>query len=204
MKKVFSCFLCMILLCTLLPALADSVSDVMQVTNCESWVSLRESPQTSAKRIKKVHLGELVTFCQADANGFVRCVYDGQTGYILQKYLKKTSYTLYDEVLPNQVVTNCEDYVSQREQPDTSSNRVQKIPQGAVVTACIRYTDAFTICTYKGKTGFVSTKYLRKADYSWEDLPNKTYPSLPSAMRVINVNEWVSLREHPTSYSIRL
>ena len=80
MKRIIACMLVLMLLPF---ALADS----MVVVNCEEWVSLRKSPDTSAERLKKVPLYEVVTDCEWADNGFVRCTYDGETGYILEKYL---------------------------------------------------------------------------------------------------------------------
>ena len=80
MKRLIACILMLMLLPV---ALADS----MVVVNCDEWVSLRKSPSTSADRLKKVPLYEVVTDCEWAENGFVRCTYDGATGYILEKYL---------------------------------------------------------------------------------------------------------------------
>ena len=76
----------MILLALLLavPALADT----MAVVNCEEWVSLREKPDTKSARIAKVPLYAHVEDCELAENGFIRGSYDGDTGYILEKYLE--------------------------------------------------------------------------------------------------------------------
>ena len=61
-------FVALLLLCiafTMLPALADAeYIGNMEVVNCNEWVSLRESPSTSAKRLVKVSLGAIVSNCE--------------------------------------------------------------------------------------------------------------------------------------------
>ena len=86
MKKLLCGLLCAaLLLCALGTALA---SRGMRVTNCKEWVSLRQSPSESAKRLAKVPLGALVTDCEWAENDFISCVWEGKSGYILAKYLE--------------------------------------------------------------------------------------------------------------------
>lgn len=61
----------------------------MRVVNCDSWVSLREEPSTSARRITKVPLGALV-FTYGQIDDFTYCVYENedQAGFILTRYLE--------------------------------------------------------------------------------------------------------------------
>ncbi|MBQ2700116.1 MAG: hypothetical protein IJF65_03060 [Clostridia bacterium] len=59
----------------------------MQVVNCEDWVSLRASPDAQSKRLVKVPLGDTVTGCVSQGNGFIQCTYKGKTGYIKEEYL---------------------------------------------------------------------------------------------------------------------
>ena len=59
--------------------------------NCNEWVSLRQAPSTSARRLATVYLGQ-----QVDAyyyNGtFCYCCYNGIWGYILSEYLGNYPY----------------------------------------------------------------------------------------------------------------
>ena len=207
MKKLLCATLCLLMALSVLPALADSVSEVMQVVNCNEYVSLRKTPDTSADRLAKVHLGEFVTNCAEASNGFVYCTWDGKTGYILAKYLKTTPWSTSNEkIIPNQMVCNCSEYVSLRQYPDTNSTRLQKVPLNAIVTGCIRYNDQFVWCTYKKDSGYILAKYLKKANYNVKTTPTptpkpkvtptpKVYPALPYYMQVVNCNEYVSLRK---------
>ena len=224
MKRCVCAILCLIMLLAALPemkAQALTVTKVMQVYKCNEYVSLRKLPDKKSDRLKKVHLGELVTECQDAGDGFIRCKWDGTYGYILAEYLKPRADIAYGgDVLKNQMVYNCDEYVSLRKDPDTKSERLAKVPKGAIVTGCIYWSDSFTKCEYKGKTGYILSKYLKTADYTVKvtptpttkptttpkpsATPNTVYPALPFAMTVINCNEFVSLRAKPTSNSNQL
>ena len=87
MKRIICITLFLALLLSMVPAMADEVSEVMQVVKCSDYVSLRETPDTKAKRLAKVHLGEYVIYCTEAENGFVHCIYKGYEGYILEQYV---------------------------------------------------------------------------------------------------------------------
>ena len=206
MKKWLAALLCTVMLFSLLPSLAgaESITTVMTVANCNDWVSLREKADASSKRLLKVHLGEFVCECEDGGNGFIKCAFGGKTGYIQSKYLKATDLTGSEGILKNQMVVKVEEWVSLREQPDTSSKRLAKVPLGAVVTQCMSWNGNFVCCTYKGQTGYIATQYLTDADWDWLDNQGKTYDAVPDTMQVINCNEWVSLRQLPSSKSPQL
>ena len=210
MKRFLCVFLCCLMLLSLLPALAQNVTEVMQVVKCSDYVSLRKEPSTSSERLIKVHLGELVYDCEPATGDFVKCSWEGKTGYILAKYLKTTDYTMNDNIMPNQMVYNCDEYVSLRKSPDSSSERLVKVPKGAIVTGCVSYLGNWVLCEYKGHKGYVLSKYLKKADYTVKPTPTpvptptptpKVYPALPYYMQVVNCNEYVSLRKTASSSS---
>ena len=196
MKKFLCVFLCLSMMLCVLPAFAAGVSPVMQVTKCNSYVSLRVSPDTKSTRLVKVHLGELVTGCESASNGFVKCTFDGQTGYILEKYLKTTTEPSDAKVLPNQQVTKCTSWVSLRKEADTSSERLAKVPLGATVKSCV-LTGSFVKCTYGGKTGYILAKYLK-------DASSTPAADLTGEARVINCTTYVSLRATPDTSATRL
>lgn len=196
MKKFLCVFLCLSMMLCVLPAFAAGVSSVMQVTKCNSYVSLRVSPDTKSARLVKVHLGELVTGCESASNGFVKCTFDGQTGYILEKYLKTTTEPSDAKVLPNQQVTKCTSWVSLRKEADTSSERLAKVPLGATVKSCV-LTGSFVKCTYGGKTGYILAKYLK-------DASSTPAADLTGEARVINCTTYVSLRATPDTSATRL
>ena len=60
----------------------------MRVVWCKEFVSLREEPKKTSKRLAEVPLGAIVYSC-TDINDvrFYKCEYEGQTGYVLKGYL---------------------------------------------------------------------------------------------------------------------
>ncbi len=199
MKRFLCVLVCLSFVLGLMPALASGVSPVMEVTKCNSYVSLRVSADTSSARLVKVHLGELVTNCESAANGFVKCSFDGQTGYILEKYLKTTSESAFADVLPNQQVTKCNSWVSLRKDPSTTAQRLAKVPLGATVKSCVREGE-FVKCTYSGKTGYILAKYLKNASSGSTPAGADLY----GEARVVNCAKYVSLRATPDTSSTRL
>lgn len=220
MKRFLSLLLMLVLALSVMPVMAraDDPTDVMEVYNCNEYVSLRESPDTKSKVLKKVYKGDLVyLYNSAAGNGFYQVEFDGKVGYILSKYLKGTTFKCYAVILPNQQVYNCSEWVSLRKEENAQSERLIKVPLGAVVTRCVDGNGTWIYCTYKGKSGYIKKDYLRTADYDKikreeeerkrkeEEEAAKNYPKTPfDCMQVVNAQTWVSLRKEPSTDSKRL
>ncbi len=91
MNRWFALLICLLLFAGL-PALAEG--EDMVVVNCESWVSLRAQPSTSARRLAKVPLGDIVRNCTWVSDSFIYCEFDGWEGYVLAKYLEPMGVTV--------------------------------------------------------------------------------------------------------------
>ena len=66
----------------------DNYIGAMRVVWCKEWVSLREQPGKTFKRIAEIPLGAIVYSCVDIGNPlFYQCESEGQTGYVLQGYL---------------------------------------------------------------------------------------------------------------------
>ena len=213
MKRSICILMCMCMLAAALPALAAGVTDVMCVYNCNEWVSLRESPDTSSKRLAKVRLGELVTDCKGSYDGFIQCEYDGKVGYIATKYLKMTDFSSGESFPGNQMVVNVSEWASMWSGPSTSTSRVVKVPVGSIVTSCVGTTGNFIYCEYtSGKKvykGYISSSYLKKANYNVAkentNITTVTAGGIDDiTMTVVNCTDWVSLREKASASSARL
>lgn len=195
---------------------AEEHSPIMEVYKCNEYVSLRETPDTQSKRLSKVYLGALVYYCAEAEAGFCLVEYNGKQGYILSKYLKDTDFDSNSVIMPNQQVYNCSEWVSLREDPDAKSDRLVKVPLGAVVTRCLIADEGWMYCTYKGKSGYIKKSYLKTADYDKikkeeearkkaEEEAAANYPKgYIDCMQVVNAESWVSLRESPSTDSKRL
>ena len=213
MKRLMSILICLCMLLPVIPVMATGLSDVMCVYNCKEWVSLRESCDSTSKRLAKVHLGELVTNCSMSYDGFIQCEFSGKVGYIQNKYLKETNVTMYESFPGNQMVINVSEYASMWDMPDSSSSRVTKVPVGSIVTSCVRNGGKYTYCEYKsGKkvyAGWISNSYLKKANYTASQPNSKVTPIEGTdvngiSMTVINCEDWVSLREKASTSASRL
>jgi len=66
-------------------------------------------------------------------------------------------------------VVNCEEWVSLRKSPSTSSERLKKVPLDATVTDCEWVDGHFTRCTYEGVTGYILDKYLEPIEANEPD-----------------------------------
>ena len=88
-KRMACLVLVFMLMSTMIAASAYAPYEKLHVTNCNAWVSLREEPSTSSKRIVQLPLGVLVSF--VDENGdFLKVSYSGTMGYVGREYLKAT------------------------------------------------------------------------------------------------------------------
>ena len=145
----------------------------LTVVNCKSWVTLRETPSTSAATVTRVPLGESVDAYYYNGR-FVECYYRGMHGYILSQYLDDGYYrdyqryeygdsteqnTDYDNFLGQLRIINCKSWVTLRSSPSTSAATVARIPLGAYVEA-YKYDGQFYECYYQGMHGYVLSRYL--------------------------------------------
>ena len=96
MKRTISLLLCLLLTACLAAGYAEEngegapqTYDMMQVVNCQEWVSLREFPDTKSDRLYKVPLNDMVLNCYAYDERFICCEYQGIRGYIAGEYLRK-------------------------------------------------------------------------------------------------------------------
>ena len=95
MKRFVALLLLLCIVFTMMPALADAeYIGHMEVVNCNEWVSLREKPSTSAKRLVKVSLGAIVSNCEQFSDAWIYAEYDGYAGYIQAKYLEPSDNRL--------------------------------------------------------------------------------------------------------------
>jgi hypothetical protein len=127
------------------------------VVNCQSYVTLRRYASTSAPEVTRVPKGAAVDAYYYDGT-FCHCYYNGKEGYILSKYLGKSSSSS-GTYLGKKTIVNCESWVTLRSKPSTSASTVTRVPWGETVEA-YSYNSQFAECTYKGLHGYILLKYL--------------------------------------------
>ena len=64
------------------------------------------------------------------------------------------------------MVTNCENYASLREKPDSSAERVAKVPYLEVVDV-YRFEGAYAYCHYDGTYGYILKEQLKEVPYEY-------------------------------------
>lgn len=154
--KLFLLFLLLGLSLAPINALAVEELDSLHVVGCDHWVSLREEPSVSAKRLAQVPLRAIVTYLGEMKNGFARVNYGGENGYILTRYLSD------EDISVPMYVANCREYISLRSTASTKALRLTRIPLGAEVE-CLSTLDnesEMMYVRYGGQTGFVLRRYL--------------------------------------------
>ena len=65
------------------------------------------------------------------------------------------------DYLGDMEVVNCKEWVSLRELPSTSANRLMKVYRGAVVNNCQQFGDEWIYAEYDGIGGYILAKYLQ-------------------------------------------
>ena len=207
----------------------DMLMNNQMVVKCEEYVSLRESPDKSSKRLKKVPLYGVVTGCVKYSEDWVCCEYDGKRGYILASYLEKADYdkianyqkqqkaieeakkqlenNTYPAIAYPMEVVNCNEWVSLFKYPFTDSARLKKVALGELVTNCVQVSDEFIYCTYDGASGYVLKKYL--AEYIASDDEGtiqssafEVFTDLPAYSELKTVGETVLDYTAPNGYTV--
>lgn len=66
--------------------------DILQVGNCNEYITLRQDPSVNAASLSRIPLGANVTVISEAENGFMCVRYLGQTGYVLSGYLSDMTF----------------------------------------------------------------------------------------------------------------
>lgn len=207
MMKKLSLLLAVVMLISSmgLTALAGSYLGSLRVVNCQDWVTLRSGPSTSASSICKVPLGAVVEGYYYNTE-FTECYYNGNWGYILSTYLAgsySNSAAGYSDYLGKKTVVNCNEFVTLRSSPSTSASPVTRVAKGQVVDAYY-YNSEFSYCYYNGMSGYILSYYLGSGyNYSY-NYGNYYHNEYMGGARVVNCEEWVSLRSQPSTSASRV
>lgn len=132
----------------------------LYVVNCNEDITLRTSPSTEADAIRRIPLGEPVSFIEKAANGFYMISYMGDVGYALASYLTTGDGSSLEEGYPMLKVVNCNESITLRMEPSTSAEEIRQIPLGATVSYIETAENGFYKVTYLGDTGYALASYL--------------------------------------------
>ena len=155
MIKRFALILCILLI--FLPLFASAEYNPfeyvgnMEVVNCSEWVSLREVPSTTAKRLVKVSLGSIVHNCYAFTDEWYYAEFDGYGGYILADYLRPSeNETTFSAMLTLYCDGGVEVF------PTISSGEIfDLIPENTIVRNCHVENNGRVYVEYGGKCGYL-------------------------------------------------
>lgn len=84
---------CLLLVCILLASSALAcdtwrTGDHVQAVNCKEYISLRDAPSTKGSVLDRIPLDGVAVYLRSYNEEFDEVLYNGQTGYVMSKYLK--------------------------------------------------------------------------------------------------------------------
>lgn len=116
---------------------------------------------------------------------YISYLYDGDYSYEGSEAITDISYiTMF--------VVNCNESITLRTSPSTSSTEICQIPLGASVSYISSDINGFYKIAYQGKTGYALAAYLSETE---PELGETIYYT----MRVVNCNESITLRTSPST-----
>ena len=139
--------------CCLLASVALAETEYfgrMEVVNCNEWVSLRQRPSTSAKRLVKVSLGAIVDNCQRIDDEWIYVEYDGYSGYILAKYLEPSEGRLTFSAMMVTVLDGAPFYAT-----IDSTESIDCIPANTIVRNCHIMDNGRVYVEWGSRCGFI-------------------------------------------------
>ncbi len=153
MKRLTTLLLLLCMVFAAMPVTAESeYIGSMEVVNCNEWVSLRESPSTSSKRLVKVSLGAIVSNCEQLNEDWIYAEYDGYSGYILAQYLAPSDNRLTFNAM---MITMAGDGAPFYATID-SAEPIDYIPANTIVRNCCIMDNNRIYVEWGGRCGFIS------------------------------------------------
>lgn len=137
-----------------------------RVFHCKKSVALKKEPSASAKTICKVKYGKKLDWCYGvkKRNGYYNVFYGDKEGWIKAKYCNFSQESWGLDWATTKVV-KCKKFISLRKRANSSSKRICKIPKGQLVFMEIENydldEDKYVYVDYRGKRGYVASKYLK-------------------------------------------
>ena len=165
----------------------------MIVSNYSQSAPLYAQPAPEFGVLVQVPKGTVLDGCYEAHDGYYHVGYNDIFGYIHGDYLEAhDSETVQPDqyYLGRMQVYNCDEWVSLRAQPDTGSERLMKVPLGAIVSNCYWQDDNFIYAEYEGRCGFILADYLTELQF---ELESESY----AAMKVVNCDAYAPMYQYP-------
>ena len=140
--------------------------DTYYVKYCNTSISLRVSPSTSAEAPWQIPLGASVSFLGVSENGFYHISYNDNEGYALASYLVSSTGSAPYKICQ---VVNCDEDITLRQEASANSGAITTIDKGERVSYV---KDAgfdsqgypFYEIYYMGQHGYARADYLQFVD----------------------------------------
>ena len=152
MKRFAALFLLLCMALSAIPAFAAESLGSMEVIRCKEWVSLREKPDTAAKRLAKVPLGAVVSRCEQAGDGWIYAEYDGHAGYIQARYLTPSDNRLTFNAMLITIAGEGAPFYATLD-AETPSDVV---PTDTLVRNCRVMDNGWVYVEWGGRCGFIS------------------------------------------------
>ena len=195
MKQFVALLLLLCMVFTYMPALGDTeYIGNMEVVNCNEWVSLREQPDTTAKRLVKVSLGAIVSNCEQLNEEWIYVEYDGYSGYILAQYLEPSDNRLTFSAMMVTIHDGAPFYAT-----IDSTEPIGVIPANTIVRNCCIMDNDRIYVEWGGRCGFVSLMHAEvynemlhfpSAITLYETLYAQADEHETTALRIADVNDF--------------
>ncbi|MBR1397754.1 MAG: SH3 domain-containing protein [Selenomonadaceae bacterium] len=101
----------------------------------------------------------------------------------------------YNDVVDTYFVVNCRKSITLRSEPSVYAPEITQIPLGQAVGFIGNAGNGFYKINYDGLVGYALAQYLS---------PNRGERYSARMARVVNCDNWISLREYPDTYSVAL
>ena len=192
------------------------------VVNVANWASLRQTTSTQSARLAQVPRGAVVvtTGQQVQSGGltWLSVSFGGIQGWMPTKYLGQggaptppPTTTVASGITYN--VVNVNNWASLRRSNSSKSRRLARVPRGATVVTTGQQVQSggltWLSVSYSGIQGWMPTRYLGQGGAVTPRNPvntstggNRAYPV--GQYRIVNVNNWASLRASPNRSARRL
>ena len=140
--------------------------DTYYVKYCNTSISLRVSPSTSAEAPWQIPLGASVSFLGVSENGFYHISYNGNEGYALASYLVSSTGNAPYKICQ---VVKCDEDITLRQEASANSGAITTIDKGERVSYVkdVGFDSQgypFYEIYYMGQHGYARADYLQFVD----------------------------------------
>ena len=160
-NRLIALFAALVMLAVSLPltALAETYATIIS----QDALHLRDEPSTDGAILGQYRRGTRVEILTSKARNWQRVrTPDGKTGYMYKKYLSTYTRTESKETKITRYVRAADGGpVNLRRRASTKATLMARIPSGTQVTVLSSGT-VWTRVLYKGKDGWILTKFIKK------------------------------------------